>query len=131
MAEGERRGDLCDAPVENLRRRPFHGRGGERPVRRPDATFQTSPFTAEDIRFTQSKDGKTLYAIVLEIPDGRQSHRQIAGEQFAANWPGKIGSVRLVGSWGKLKFTRDETGLHVTLPEKFDGKTAFALKIQS
>ena len=30
------------------------------------------PFTAEDIRFTQSKDGKTLYAIVLEIPtDGK------------------------------------------------------------
>jgi hypothetical protein len=32
---------------------------------------------------------------------------------------------------GKLKFTRDETGLHVSLPEKFDGKTAFALKITS
>lgn len=31
----------------------------------------------------------------------------------------------------KLKFARDENGLHVSLPEKFDGKTAFALKIQS
>jgi len=46
------------------------------------------------------------------------------------NWPGKIGSVRLVGG-GKLKFTRDETGLHVALPEKFTGKIAFALKIRS
>ena len=43
---------------------------------------QKKPFTAEDIRFTQSKDGKTLYAIVLEIPDGRQSHHQIARQQF-------------------------------------------------
>jgi hypothetical protein len=38
--------------------------------------------------------------------------------------------VRLV-SGGKLKFTRDENGLHVLLPEKFDGKIACALKIQS
>jgi hypothetical protein len=31
----------------------------------------------------------------------------------------------------KLKFTRDETGLRVTLPGKFEGKTAFALKVRS
>jgi len=38
--------------------------------------------------------------------------------------------VRLVGG-GKLKFTRDEVGLHVALPEKFTGKTALGLKIKS
>ncbi|HEY3761743.1 MAG TPA: alpha-L-fucosidase [Verrucomicrobiae bacterium] len=93
---------------------------------------QTQPFTAEDIRFTQSKDGKTLYAIVLAIPaDGKVTIKSLASG--AANWPGKIGSVRLVGSgWfgGKLKFTRDGDGLHVTLPKKFSGKIAFALKIR-
>jgi hypothetical protein len=36
----------------------------------------------------------------------------------------------LVGS-GKLKFTRDENGLHVSLPEKFEGKTALALKVRA
>ena len=87
------------------------------------------PFTAEDIRFTQSKDGKTLYAIVLEIPkDGQVTIKSLAAN--SATWPGKIGSVRLVGG-GKLKFTRDEIGLHVALPEKFDGKIALALKIRS
>jgi alpha-L-fucosidase len=89
----------------------------------------SKPFTAQDIRFTQSKDGKTFYAIVLEIsPDGK-----VTVESLATNsdyWSDKIGSVRLVGG-GKLKFTRDETGLHITLPDKFAGKTAFALKIQS
>jgi alpha-L-fucosidase len=92
------------------------------------------PFTPEDIRFTQSKDGKTLYAIVLELPqDGKVTVTSLAaGSQ---HWPGKIVSVRLVGSAGwfgdkKLKFTRDETGLHVTLPKKFNGKIAFALKIK-
>jgi len=87
------------------------------------------PFTAEDIRFTQSKDGKTLYAIVLEIPkDGKVTVKSLAAG--SEKWPGKIGSVRLVGG-GKLKFSRDADGLHVTLPEKFSGKTALALKIRS
>jgi alpha-L-fucosidase len=87
------------------------------------------PFTAEDIRFTQSKDGKTLYAIVLELPkDGKVTVKSLAAG--SDKWPGKIGSVRLVGG-GKLKFTRDANGLHVSLPEKFNGKIAFALKIRS
>ena len=87
------------------------------------------PFTAEDIRFTQSKDGKTVYAIVLELPkDGKVTVKSLAAS--SEKWPGKIGSVRLVGG-GKLKFTRDETGLHVSLPEKFNGKIAFALKIRA
>jgi Alpha-L-fucosidase C-terminal domain/Alpha-L-fucosidase len=87
------------------------------------------PFTAEDIRFTQSKDGKTVYAIVLEIPkDGKVTVKSLAAGP--EQWPGKIGSVRLVGG-GKLKFTRDENGLHISLPEKFDGKTALALKVRS
>ena len=86
------------------------------------------PFTPEDIRFTQSKDGKTLYAIVLELPkDGKVTVKSLAAG--SEQWPGKICSVRLVGG-GKLKFTRDADGLHVSLPEKFNGKTALALKVR-
>ncbi len=93
------------------------------------------PFTPEDIRFTQSKDGKTLYAIVLEIP----TNGKVTIKSLAANskyWSGKVGSVRLVGSGGwfgdkKLEFSRDENGLHVSLPEKFNGKIAFALKVRA
>jgi len=92
----------------------------------------SKPYTSEDIRFTQSKDGQTLYAIVLEIPkDGKVTVKSLASG--SANWPGKIGTVRLVGgSWwsSRLKFTRDENGLHVTLPEKLPSQTACALKIQ-
>ncbi len=89
---------------------------------------QNKPFTAEDIRFTQSKNGKVLYAIVLDIPkDGQVTIKSLADD--AANWPGKIGVVRLLGG-GKLAFTRDAGGLHVKLPETFDGKIALALKIQ-
>jgi alpha-L-fucosidase len=91
---------------------------------------QKKPFTAEDIRFTQSKDGRTLYAIVLAFPaDGKVAIKSLASNP--ANWPGGIGSVRMLGISGKLKFNRDENGLHITLPGKQPCKIAFALKIQS
>jgi alpha-L-fucosidase len=87
-------------------------------------------FTPEDIRFTQSKDGKSLYAIVLAFPtDG-----QVTIKSLAANselWPGEINKVGMLGVWRKSKFTRDENGLHVTLPQKRSCQIAFALKIQS
>ena len=88
----------------------------------------SKPFTSEDIRFTQSKNGKTLYAIVLAIPtDGKVTVKSLAVDSHY--WLKHIGSVRLVGG-GKLKFTRDENGLHVGLPDNFEGKTALALAIQ-
>jgi len=91
---------------------------------------QKKPFTAEDIRFSQSKDGKTLYAIVLEFPaDGKVTVKSLGSN--SPNWTGKIGSVRMLGISGKSKFTRDEDGLHVMLPKPPPGKIAFALKIQS
>jgi alpha-L-fucosidase len=93
------------------------------------ADVSKTPFTAEDIRFTQSKDGKKLYAIVLETPkDGKVTVKSLASN--SQHWPGKIASVRLVGG-GKLKFTRDEGGVRVMLPEKFNREIAFTLEIRS
>jgi alpha-L-fucosidase len=57
---------------------------------------------------------------------------QPAWESLAENsvqWPGKIGSIRMLGGRGKLKFSRDESGLHLTLPDKKPCDIAFALKI--
>ena len=90
---------------------------------------QKKPFTAEDIRFTQSKDGQSVYAIVLEIPaDSKATVKSLA--ENSAQWPGQIGKVQLIGADGDLKFTRDGAGLHVALPEKMPTGIAFALKIQ-
>ncbi len=92
------------------------------------ADVQKRPFTAEDIRFTQSKDTRVLYAIVLAIPaDGRITIKSLAAG--SANWPGKISGVWLLGGV-RLKFIRDETGLHASLPEKYEGHIALALKIK-
>jgi alpha-L-fucosidase len=90
---------------------------------------QKKPFTAEDIRFTQSKDSQTLYAIVLAFPaDGKVTIKSLASN--SKNWPGEIDNVRMLGGSGKLKFTRDENGLHLTLPDQKPCDIAFALKIK-
>ena len=88
----------------------------------------TKPFTPGDIRFTQSKDGKTLYAIVLAFPgDGKVTIESLA--ENSAQWHGNIRSVQMLGTNGKLKFTRDADGLHLKLPDKKPCDIAFALKI--
>jgi alpha-L-fucosidase len=88
---------------------------------------QKHPFTAEDIRFTQSKDGKTLYAIVLGFPtNGIVTLKSLADP--SSYEVGKVQSVRMLGA-GTLKFKRDKDGLTVTLPSKRPCDIAFALKI--
>jgi alpha-L-fucosidase len=90
---------------------------------------QKAPFTAEDIRFTASKDGRSVYAIVLEIPaDGRLTIKSLGSG--SPHWAGAIRSVRLLGG-GDVEFARDEAGLHVTLPGKMAGTIALALRIGS
>ncbi len=89
---------------------------------------QKQPFTAQDIRFTQSKDGKTLYAIVLAFPsDGHVTLKSLA--ENSPHWPGTIADVRLLGSPDKLDFTRNANGLTVTLPREKPCEIAFALKV--
>jgi alpha-L-fucosidase len=92
----------------------------------PDA--DTKPFTPEDIRFTQSKDGKALYAMVLAFPeDGKITIKSLA--EGSALWQNSIGSVKMLGVRGKLKFARDAAGLQVKLPEAKPCDFAFVLKI--
>lgn len=90
----------------------------------------SKPLTTEDIRFTQSKDGKTLYAVVHAWPaNGKVTIKSLADN--SPHWTGKIGSVRMLGARGNLKFTRDAKGLNVTLPDQKPCEIAFALKIKS
>ena len=86
------------------------------------------PFTAQDIRFTQSKDGKILYAIFLAWPkDGRVTVKSLAVP--SPGW-GTVTRVDLLGSPKPLKWNRDKDGLQVTLPAAEPCDIAYALKIQ-
>jgi alpha-L-fucosidase len=68
-----------------------------------------------------------LYAFVLEWPaDGRATiHALGTGPQFDRG----IAAVSVLGSTESLEWTRDETGLHVTLPATRPCAEAFTIKV--
>jgi alpha-L-fucosidase len=82
-------------------------------------------YTSEDFRFTRK--GETVYAFLMGWPEsGKATVKSLA--QGSENLPREIAKVELLGA-GKLKFTRDASGLVVNLPEKKPNEYAYALKI--
>ncbi len=92
--------------------------GGARDVR-------SKPYTSEDVRFTIR--GNTLYAFVLEWPkDGKVSLRSLGAKGLVDR---SVGDVALLGAKERLPWTRDDAGLHLTLPATKPCDEAFTLKI--
>ena len=82
-------------------------------------------YTAEDIRFTQSKDKKSLYAILLGWPTKRTINIKSLNTD-AVNF---IKSVTMLATGEVLKWNQNAEGLQVTLPAKAVGEFAYVLKI--
>ncbi len=84
-------------------------------------------YTAEDFRFTTSKDGKTLYAFCLGTPGqgiritslGKNS--KLAGKAVA--------SVRLLGSREKLEWKQEADALAIRNPTRLPASPATGFKI--
>jgi alpha-L-fucosidase len=108
--------------------RPFSVVGEGPPDVRGSANFNENnarAYTAEDVRFTTK--GDVLYAFVLAWPpDGRVAIKTLArgSTQFAKD----VARVELLGR-GAVAFTRNETGLSVTLPENTRRSPVAVLKI--
>jgi alpha-L-fucosidase len=109
---------------------------GEGPSVKDDGTVRESAlnpprgigpdYSAADIRFT--KKGEILYAVALGWPAGGK----LAIKALAANsphYPGGITSVQSVATGADLQFTRDASGLAVTIPGAGPENYATALKI--
>jgi len=85
--------------------------------------------TSKDIRFTQSKDGKTLYATALDWPkDGRIVITSL--KEGSTHYPDTIKSVSMLGSDEKIKWKRTGEGLEVTFPKDKPCQWAYSLKIK-
>jgi alpha-L-fucosidase len=82
--------------------------------------------TASDIRFTTK--GDALYAVAMGRPEGGKIVVKALASN-SAHYPGGIGRVQLLGSSAKLEFSRDETGLAVSVPDSAASDYATALKI--
>jgi alpha-L-fucosidase len=103
---------------------------GEGPTRNTGGGFserKDKPYTSKDVRFTSSKDGKTIYAIVLGWPE---VGRTVTIESLANDkGPQKILSIKLLGYKGRPRWRRHRQGLKIQMPLKKPCEHAFALKI--
>jgi alpha-L-fucosidase len=74
-----------------------------------------------DVRYTASKDGKFVYAILLKDPGGSLTLTQVS--------PAEKGVVTMLGSGKKLKWKKTGDGFTVKMPKKLSGEHAWVLKI--
>jgi alpha-L-fucosidase len=110
--------------------RPWKISGQAKPAAPPSAEIafnekDRKAFTAEEVRFT--KKGETLYAFVMGWPEKQATITALAHDSKYA--PGKIENVELIGHSGKLKWTRDDSGLRIELPEKKPSEHAVAFRV--
>jgi alpha-L-fucosidase len=106
---------------------------GEGPTKMGGGSFtQPTAGTASDVRYTRSKDGDAVYAILLGWPgNGKEvTLSAVTTSRFAVG----SGKVFLFGPAGgdatSLQFAQDGAGLHVTLPPSQPYTAlAYALKL--
>ena len=88
---------------------------------------QDKPYTAADIRFIRSKDGKTVYAIVLGQPEyGELTIKSLAEGKGLQT----INSIQLLGHDDKITWERTAEGLKIVLPDKAPCEHAVAFSIR-
>ena len=89
-------------------------------------------YTDQDIRFTQSKQGDTLYAFFLGWPKEAKLTIHSLGSGTtakAALLDKQIASISLLGSDENISWSQDADGMHITLPANPPCKEAYALKL--
>jgi alpha-L-fucosidase len=107
---------------------------GEGPTREPDGGFEDHEeflalrYSARDVRYTRSKDGGTVYAIVLGAPEAGSELRLTS---FGAEH--EVEGVTLVSTGEALEWTRPEGQLAIAAPEvpPDTPAVAFAIRLRS
>jgi alpha-L-fucosidase len=84
---------------------------------------------AKDVRFTQSKDGRAVYAILLGLPAGETTIQTLGLSN--ANSAGKIAKVEVLGSQRAPEWKQSESGLTVKLPQDIAGVPEFGVALKA
>jgi alpha-L-fucosidase len=84
-------------------------------------------YNARDIRYTQK--GKTVYAIMLGWPGGKQQVTMSIFGKGAKAEKIKVKKVSLLGAKEKIKWRRSDAGLVVTMPSKMVNNLAVVFKL--
>ena len=104
---------------------------GEGPVVNQSARANRSAYTASNIRFTRSKDGKMIYAILLGWPGAETN---VLLKTFARDQPGaavRVKTVHLLGSALPVVWSQDAAGLHLQTPAQAPSSIAISYRIET
>jgi alpha-L-fucosidase len=102
---------------------------GEGPDARMDSRALESPYGPGNIRFTQSKDGRVVYALQMVWPG---SGEEVLLRSLAKDGPGgdvRIARVDLIGSGEKIDWSASDDGLRLTTPDHAPSDLAVVYRI--
>jgi alpha-L-fucosidase len=89
-----------------------------------EVRYRDVDYTSSDIRFTRSKDGNTVYAIVLGWPNTDKV--SIESLKEVSN---NINQISLLGYTGEIKWKKTKKAVVIELPDTAPRNHAIALKI--
>jgi len=72
-------------------------------------------YTSEDIRFTRNKAKTTLYAVLLDWPNGDITIKSLCSDSLTLK---EIKNISLIGSSEKLHWSMDKNGLTIKKPTR-------------
>lgn len=103
--------------------RPWHTTGeGPTVIEESKGFLKNLKYTAEDIRYTRSKDNSTVYAIVLDRPEDKFVMKSVKASD-------EVTSVSLLGHDGELEWEQGSDGLSVKMPTDAPTAHAYAFKL--
>lgn len=105
---------------------------GEGPNAIKAGSFQgnsVSKLGAKDIRFTRTKDNRTIYAIALGLPEGEMTIEALG--LSGANSPGKIAKLEVLGSHEPPVWKQTANGLTVKLPRAISGIPEYGVALEA
>jgi len=105
---------------------------GEGPAIIPEghlADLKFKGFCAEDVRFTQSKDGKTLYVHCLDKPESGSISIKSLGSA-AGHLTADPKSVTMPGSRAKMQWRRNPDSLTLIFPGELPSEHVYVFKLE-
>ncbi len=103
---------------------------GEGPYVRMGSRDTRSPYTHENVRFTQSKDGSKLYVILMGWPGGNQ---EVMLKSFAKGEAGekvKVKQIRMLGSEEPIQFKQGSKGIVFNSPSTTPDEKAVVFEME-
>ena len=85
------------------------------------------PFNAQDIRFTEGKNG-SIYAFCMAVPEAGQTVRILSMGKTAGHLS-EIKDVALLGYEGTLKWNQTDEALEITCPSQLPCRNSIVFRI--